>query len=89
MNRGDGKYLTNSDKAKLAGLEVSAKNRSLGYDPQAYRCSAGVWTYGVGATVRLDGRPVQKGDVCTKAEAEAMLTRDLAAFERAAKSLNG
>lgn len=39
----------------------------------AYLCPAGVWTIGYGTTVYPSGKPVKKGDKCTKAEAESLL----------------
>jgi GH24 family phage-related lysozyme (muramidase) len=39
---------------------------------EAYRCPAGVWTIGYGATT-LEGRPVREGDQINAAEAEQLL----------------
>ena len=47
-----------------------------GFEPKAYRCPAGVWTIGYGATA-IDGRAVQAGMSISKAEAEALLKRQL------------
>lgn len=44
-----------------------------GFRPQAYKCPAGLWTYGFGSTTKPDGTPVKKGDTITKAKAEALL----------------
>lgn len=51
----------------------SEQGQTGGAALSAYRCPAGVWTIGWGET---DG--VKPGDKCTKAQADAMLSRDLA-----------
>ena len=48
---------------------------------QAYRCAAGVWTIGWGAT-SLNGRPVRKGDTITQQAADALLQADVERFGR-------
>lgn len=45
-----------------------------GFSEIAYRCPAGIWTYGFGSTKRPDGTPVQEGDTISKQAAEALLT---------------
>jgi lysozyme len=40
------------------------------------------WTIGIGTTVYPDGRPVQRGDICTAQQADAYLAHDLQGFER-------
>ena len=40
----------------------------------AYKCPAGVWTIGWGATRRPDGTPVRSGDEITQLMADTMLT---------------
>jgi lysozyme len=45
---------------------------------RAYLCPAGVWTIGYGST----GPHVYKGKVITKAEADALLDKDLVRFEK-------
>ena len=39
----------------------------------AYKCPAGVWTIGYGATVYPSGQPVKSTDKCTQAEADSLL----------------
>lgn len=46
---------------------------------ESYQCPAGVWTVGWGAT-RINGRPVQKGDRVTYAQAEELLRAQLQEF---------
>ena len=43
----------------------------------AYRCPAGVWTIGVGATHYPDGRSVSQGDKINAIEADMMLRQDV------------
>lgn len=64
-------------------MRVSTEGRSLiksheGLRLRAYLCPAGVWTIGYGST----GKHVYKGKVITRAEAEALLIKDLDRFER-------
>jgi lysozyme len=40
------------------------------------------WTIGIGTTVYPDGRPVQRGDICTAQQADEYLAHDLQGFER-------
>lgn len=40
----------------------------------AYKCPAGIWTYGFGSTRKADGTPVQQGDTISKDGARALLT---------------
>jgi len=65
-------------------MKISAKGLALikeaeGLELEAYRCSAGVLTIGYGHT----GDDVDEGEKITKAEAESLLKRDLARFEKA------
>jgi len=48
----------------------------------AYLCPAGVWTIGYGHTTGAGSPSVSKGMKITEAEADAILKRDLGAFER-------
>lgn len=43
------------------------------FRPTAYKCPAGVWTYGYGSTYKSDGTPVKKGDTITEPQADALL----------------
>lgn len=40
---------------------------------QAYKCPAGVWTYGYGSTTKLDGTKVKQGDTITEPEAQRLM----------------
>lgn len=48
-----------------------------GYEAEAYRCAAGVWTYGFGSIRKPDGTPVEEGDITDEDEAEALLWREV------------
>ncbi|MCE5180594.1 MAG: lysozyme [Betaproteobacteria bacterium] len=50
-----------------------------GFVPAAYKCPAGVWTIGYGST----GPHVKRGMTITQDEAEELLLRDIARFEKA------
>lgn len=43
------------------------------FKPQAYKCQAGVWTYGYGSTTKLDGTKVKQGDTITEPDAERLM----------------
>ena len=47
---------------------------------KAYKCPAGIWTVGIGATT-FNGKRVTEGLVITKEQAYEQLERDLAVFE--------
>lgn len=47
-----------------------------GFRTKAYLDTGGVWTIGYGTT-RIQGKPVEKGDECTKEQAEEYLSADL------------
>lgn len=49
----------------------------------AYKCSAGVWTIGVGHTSAAGLPAVKAGMTITVQESDEILTRDLATFEKA------
>lgn len=53
------------------GIELIKKYE--GFESKAYKCSAGVWTIGYGATYYMDGTPVKEGDTITLEEAENLL----------------
>ena len=53
--------------------------RDEGLRLKAYQCTAGVWTIGFGTTRWFDGKPVRKGMVCTREEADELLERDMQA----------
>jgi lysozyme len=52
-----------------------------GFKAKAYLCPAGIWTIGYGHTSAAGGLKVTKGLVITKAEAEALLDRDVIKYE--------
>lgn len=69
-------------------MKTSTVGRSLitefeGLRLTAYRCSANVLTIGVGHTSAAGAPKVVAGMTITRAEADAILSRDLAKFERA------
>lgn len=69
-------------------MKTSTIGRSLitefeGLRLTAYRCSAGVLTIGVGHTSAAGAPKVSAGMTITRADADAILSRDLATFERA------
>ncbi len=47
-----------------------------GFSAKAYKCPAGVWTFGFGTT-RIGGKPITEGMTCTQAEALKWLEKDL------------
>ena len=53
------------------GIELIKKYE--GFESKAYKCSAGVWTIGYGATYYMDGTHVKEGDTITLEEAENLL----------------
>lgn len=68
-------------KVDAAGREAISYEEGLRL--RAYRDSGGVWTIGLGTTRYPDGRPVRKGDTCTREEALAWMEHDLAWAEDA------
>jgi lysozyme len=50
---------------------------------KAYKCSAGVWTIGIGHTAAAGPPAPKAGMVITAAEADAIFARDLVPYERA------
>lgn len=58
--------------AELEGLEL-----------KAYKCSAGVWTIGLGNTFYADGSKVKQGDVITKKDAYYLFHLIAIKFEKA------
>lgn len=44
-----------------------------GFESKAYKCPAGIWTIGYGATYYMNGTPVKEGDTITLEEAEHLL----------------
>jgi GH24 family phage-related lysozyme (muramidase)/uncharacterized protein YvpB len=58
-----------------------------GLDLDAYLCSEGIPTIGIGTTVYPDGREVKMGDRCTELEALAYFSRDIDRFMQALRDL--
>lgn len=48
---------------------------------EAYKCSAGVWTIGVGHTGTVDGKKIQFGMKITKAKSDELFNKDIIRFE--------
>lgn len=53
------------------GIELIKKYE--GFESKAYKCPAGIWTIGFGATYYMNGTPVKEGDTITLEEAENLL----------------
>lgn len=53
------------------GIELIKKYE--GFESKAYKCPAGIWTIGFGATYYMDGTPVKEGDTITLEKAENLL----------------
>lgn len=49
----------------------------------SYKCPAGVWTIGYGTTEPIDGKPIKQGMTITQAQADALLIKNLATYEKA------
>lgn len=54
---------------------------------KAYKCPAGVPTIGYGNTFYADGHPVKLGDEITQEEAEELLKKTVATFEKKVRKL--
>lgn len=66
-------------------LKAKARLKELeGFKGPAYRCSAGVWTFGYGFT-----RGVREGDTITRDAADARLDQELIDYEKAVWSATG
>lgn len=57
-------------------LLLEELKRDEGLRLKAYKCTAGVWTIGYGATRYTDGKAVKQHDIVTLEEADALLRRD-------------
>lgn len=58
-----------------------------GLELKAYKCSAGVWTVGIGSTRYEDGTPVKKGDVITRDRALLLFKNTISIYENAVNKL--
>lgn len=72
---------------KLSANSVKELEYSEGKKYKAYKCSAKVWTIGIGTTVYPDGSKVKEGDSITDKQAYEYLAHDLAEFETQVKRL--
>lgn len=68
-----------------AGYNLSRKSEGLRL--KAYKCPAGIWTIGYGATRYEDGSKVKEGDLITKERAEELLKNLMSKFEKSVKRL--
>jgi lysozyme len=68
-------------KLDLKGVDLLAQLEGL--ELQSYKCSAGVWTIGLGSTFYENGSKVKRGDVITKEQAYSLFYLIAAKFERA------
>lgn len=64
-------------KISQVGLDLIKKYE--GYRDKSYLCPAGVWTIGYGTTV-INGKPVRRGMVCNKEQAQEWLENDANRF---------
>lgn len=53
-----------------------------GFQEEAYKCPAGVWTIGYGSTKWEDGTPIKKGQRITRERAEILLNDYLIRYVR-------
>ena len=75
-------------KTSQSGLDLIAKYEGIRL--KSYKCSAGVWTVGIGSTRYEDGSPVQAGDVLpSEAAAYQLFANTLGQYERAVSKLSG
>ena len=56
------------------------------FRPTAYQDSGGKWTYGWGATFKLDGSAVKKGDTISMADADILFDKNILKFENQVKA---
>jgi lysozyme len=73
-------------------MNISLKGINLikffeGLELTAYKCSAGVWTIGIGTTIYKDGTKVKKGDIISEAFAIELFQNDIKKFEKQVSSL--
>lgn len=58
-----------------------------GLELKAYKCSAGIWTIGIGSTRYEDGRPVLRGDIITEDRAFELFKNTIIQYEVAVNKL--
>lgn len=58
-----------------------------GFELEAYKDGAGIWTIGYGTIQYEDGSPIKKGDAITKARAEQLMVKDLNKFVEVVNAL--
>lgn len=62
-------------KISKKGLDIICEFE--GFNSKAYKCPAGIWTIGWGTTSYPTGKNVQKGDTCTKEQADIWLLHEV------------
>jgi lysozyme len=67
-------------KIDLKGVNLLAELEGL--ELQSYKCSANVWTIGLGSTFYEDGSKVKRGDLITKEQAYSLFYIIAAKFEK-------
>lgn len=72
---------------KLSQVCIDLVKRWEGYRDEAYDDGGGVWTIGYGTIKYPNGSPVEKGDTCTKEQAEEWLHDELLDSEDAVNNL--
>lgn len=55
-------------------MEISKKGLEFiedfeGFYPTAYKCQAGIWTLGIGTTIKPNRELIKQGDTCTREQA--------------------
>jgi len=68
---------------KLDANGINFLSELEGLELKAYKCSAGVWTIGLGNTFYADGSKVKQGDVITKEKAYYLFHLIAIKFEKA------
>lgn len=68
--------VTISGVTDISQAGIDFIKREEGYESTAYQDSVGVWTIGYG-TIRINARPVRRGDTCTKKQAEEWLLDEI------------
>jgi GH24 family phage-related lysozyme (muramidase)/uncharacterized protein YvpB len=72
---------------RLNSVAIAVKKSFEGLELEAYPCSRGVPTIGIGTTVYPNGQPVRMGDTCTEAQAYEYFDYDSNRFMKALRRL--
>lgn len=67
---------------KISNTGLKLIQEFEGFKTNAYDDGVGVWTIGYGTIRYPNGTKVEKGDVCTKEQAEIYMQNDLTSFEK-------